>query len=123
MNKLEDPIQFETNKSTGDVKLEYSDLREIVQGGPEIGCIAINGQSVRGRYGGPALIHDIYVYIPAFVQKILGSGFRLAKINSKTLEIEYIGSKRDLLFLDKLEGDQIYFYEDLGKTIQKQYRL
>lgn len=82
MNKFEDPIQFDIKKKIGDIEIVYSDLMEFSQGGPEVGKISINGNMVNGRFGGPALAKADYVYLPAYVTKFLGTGFKLARINT-----------------------------------------
>src|SRR5690606_31380551 len=123
MNRFEDPIQFDMKKKVGDVEIAYSDLMEISQGGPEVGNLSINGKIVEGRYGGPAICQDEYVYAPAHVKKFLGIGFKLARINIATLEVEHLSKTKDLIFLDKIEENRIYFFEDLSKTIQKHCEL
>ncbi len=123
MRIWENPIQFEVKKKSGNVELVYSDLMEISQGGPEVGNLSINGEIVQGLYGGPALCRSDYVYVPAYVKKILGAGFRLAKIDVATLEVELLGKTKDLIFLDRVEGSQIYFFEDLDRSIQSVYNL
>lgn len=123
MSKFEDPIQFDIKKKVGDVEIAYSDLMEISQGGPEVGSLSINGKIVEGRYGGPAICKGEYVYAPAHVKKFLGTGFKLARINANTLEAEHLGKTKDLIFLDKIEGNLIILFEDMSKTIQKHYEL
>lgn len=54
--------------------------------------------------------------MPAHIKRFLGTAFRLSRINAETLEIEYIGKSRGLIWLDKIEGNQIYFFEDINKT-------
>ena len=123
MSQFEDPIQFDIKKKVGDVEIAYSDLMEISQGGPEVGNLSINGKTMEGRYGGPAICKDEYVYVPIYVKKFFGTGFKLARINSETFEIEYLGKTKDLIFLDREDGNRIYFYEDLNKTIQRDYEI
>jgi len=123
MSRFEDPIQFDIKKKVGDVEIAYSNLMEISQGGPEVGNLSINGKMLEGRYGGPAICKDEYLYVPAHVKKFLGTGFKLARINTNTLEVEHLGKTKDLIFLDKIEGIHIYFFEDMSKTIQRHYEL
>jgi hypothetical protein len=123
MSQFEDPIQFDINKKVGDVEIAYSDLMEISQGGPEVGNLSINGKTIEGRYGGPAICKDEYVYAPIYVKKFLGTGFKLARINIATFEVEHLSKTKDLIFLDKVEGGRLYFFEDMSKTIQRHYEL
>jgi len=117
MIKFENPIQFDIKKKIGDVEIIYSDLMEISQGGPEVGNMSINGKMVEGRYGGPVLYKDSYLYAPAYVKRFFGTGFKLVRINIVTLKVEYLSSTKDLIFLEKIEGNRIYFFEDISKTI------
>lgn len=123
MNRFEDPIQFDIKKKIGDIEIIYSDLMEISQGGPEVGNLIINGKVVEGRYGGPAICKDEYIYVPVYVKKFLGMGFKLARINANTLKVERLGKIKDLIFLEKIEGNQVYFFEDMSKTISRYYEL
>lgn len=117
MNEFEDPIQFKVKKRVKGVEIEFLDLMEISQGGPEIGDILINGGKVQGKYGGPFLCRDKYIYVPAYFKKIFGTGFKLARINTNTLKVEYLSKIKDLIFLDKIEGDRIYYYKDINKSL------
>ena len=123
MSRFENPIQFDIKKKVGDVEIIYSHLMEISQGGPEVGSLSINGKTVEGRYGGPAICKDEYVYIPAHVKKFLRTGFKLTRINVNTLEVEQLSKTQDLIFLDKIDGNRIYFFEDISKTIHRYYEL
>jgi hypothetical protein len=98
---------------------------EIAQGGPEIGTLSINGKilSPSLRFGGPAIYKDGTIYVPVFIRRFCISGFRICKINSETLDIEIIGKMKALIFLDKIEDDLIYFFEDLDRTKSSQYKL
>jgi hypothetical protein len=123
MNLFEDTIQFDIKKKVGDVEITYSDLMEISQGGPVVGSLSINGKLVVGRYGGPAICKDKYVYVPVHVKKFFGTGFKLARINAATLEVEHMSKTKDLIYLDKIEGNRIIYFEDMSKTIQGHYEI
>jgi hypothetical protein len=124
MTQFENPIQFNIKKQVNGAEIVYSDLIEIVQGGPEIGTISINGRPIPFyRFGGPFLHKDDYIFIPVYVKKIFTSGFKLAKVNIQTSNVELLGKTKDLIYLDKLEGNRIFFYEDLQKTVSNHYDL
>jgi len=123
MSRFENPIQFDIRKKVGGVEIAYTDLIEISQGGPEVGTLSVNGKIVEGHYGGPAICKDEFVYVPAHVKKFLGTGFKLARININTLDVRYFGKTKDLIFLDKMEGNRIYFFEDMSKIIHRHYEL
>lgn len=119
MNLFEDPTQFAINKKVGEIQIMYFDLMEIAQGGPLSGYISINGKTMEGRFGGPFLIKDNYIYIPILEKKFFGIGFKLARINTFTLEIKRLSKIKDLIFLEKIEENKIYFFEDISKTIER----
>ncbi len=118
---FEDPMQFDIKKKIGNVEVEYSGLMEICQGGPEVGHVSINGKLMEGRFGGPALLHDDDIYLPVYLKKFLGTGFKLVKINAVTFKCEIFGGLKKLIFLDRIEAGRIYFFEDMNKTIQTYY--
>jgi len=122
MNKFENPVQFDISKEFDGVNVAYSDLIEVSQGSPEIGTIAINGNQVKSyRFGGPCICDGKYVYAPAYVKRFLGSGFKLAKINAENFEVEFLTKTKDLIFLDKVEGNRVYFFEDIDRTTYRYY--
>lgn len=123
MKHFEDPTQFDIKKKVGDTELVYSNLMEISQGGPEVGSLSINGHMLEGRYGGPAIFHNEYIYVPAYVKKFIKKGFKLVRIKVTNLELEYWGKIKDLIFLDKVEENRIYFFEDISKTILNSYEI
>jgi len=122
---FEDPIQFIIKKKINDKDVEYLNLREIGQGGPEIGLISIGGNLIKGFYfGGPFLSNDQYIYAPVVVKNFFGmTSFKLSRIDIETLGVEIFGKSKRLIFLQKLEGDKIHFYEDYNKTIPNVFTL
>jgi hypothetical protein len=123
MNKFEDPIQFDLKKQIGEVEMAYSNLMEICQGGPLVGNLTINGKGVDGRFGGPAIFQNGYLYVPAYVNKILGTGFKLSRIDIQSLQIEYFGKTNDIIYLSQIDGNLIYYFTDIGKSAQRSYEL
>lgn len=124
MSKFENPMQFDIKKKSDGIEIVYSNLMEICQGGPEIGTISINGNPIQNyRFGGPCLHQEDYIYAPAYVRKFLGTGFKLSKINCQTLNVELLGKTKDLIFLDKIVDNRIYFFEDIDKMLLRYYEL
>lgn len=123
MENFESPIQFSIEKKYKNVEIVYSELMEITQGGPEVGNLAINGKILKGRYGGPAIYEGKYVYVPAYVKKFLGTGFKLARININTHKVEYLSKIKNLIYLDKIDENRLYFFDDLNRKIPKYYEL
>jgi len=114
---FEDPIQFNIKKDIGNIEIIYSELMEICQGGPEVGHLSINGKKVDGLFGGPCLYDNDYLYIPIYVKKFLGTGFRLVRININNNNIEYLSKVKKIIFLEKVEGNKVYYYGDIYKTM------
>ncbi|WP_410220752.1 hypothetical protein [Pedobacter sp.] len=124
MINSETPIDFSINKIIGNYRLVYSNLIEISQGGPEVGTISIDGKEISSyKFGGPILHDNKKLYIPFFIRKFCISGFRLCKINLETLNIEMIGDIKNLIYLDKIEGDKILFFEDMKRSKMSFYHL
>lgn len=91
---------------------------EISQGGPEVGKISVNGKLIATfLFGGPIIYQDNYIYAPVFIRKFFKSGFRIAKINVQNLEVQVLGKYFNLIFLDKIDNQKIYFFLDMDKTI------
>lgn len=119
MKSYDTPTEFNESFKIGDVKIKFSNLSEISQGGPVIGNLTINGKLMEGYYGGPTIYNDGYLYLPVYVRKFFGTGFKLSRINIVSFTLEYLSTTKDLIFLDKIEKDRIYFFEDMNKTIHK----
>lgn len=118
--KFEDPWQFAIEKEIDDKKIKYIDLMELSQGAPEIGSLSINGKQIdKFKFGGPLIYDKRDIYIPIYIRNFFCTGFKIAKINIDTLDIEQIGKIKDLIFLDKVENDKIIFYENRNKTIKR----
>lgn len=119
MKNFEDPIQFCALNEINGVKIVYSELMEISQGGPEVGKISINGVALKGFYGGPILSKNDCIYIPFYIKKIFGTGFKLVRINIFTHIIEYLSNTENLIYLDKIEDNLVFYYVDIEKKQQK----
>jgi hypothetical protein len=112
---LENPIQFTTIKNIQNHRIEYTNLTEICQGGPEIGRVAINGLPMGNHYfGGPYLVHDDFVYLPLVSSRFLsGRGFRLARVNINTNKMEIFKPFYRILFLKEVVNNKVIFYTDI----------
>ena len=125
IRNYETPMNFDIQKNIEGLDVRYSELMEIAQGSPEVGFIYINGVKVqcKDRFGGPFLVHRECLYVPIFIRRFFNSGFKLAKIDIRTLEIEMIGSVHGLIFLSRIENSKVYFFEDLDKIKSSYYNL
>lgn len=124
MNSFEDPINFEKKRKIENTEISYHELTEISQGGPEVGKVSINGIMIEGfLFGGPLISKNEFIYLPVYVKKFLDSSFKLAKINIENLTVKIFGKSRDLIFIDHINDNKIYFYEDINKTIGNSFDL
>lgn len=118
--KFETPINFKIERVYGNYAVKYHNLREIAQGGPEIGNISINGENLPLRYffGGPPMFYEEYMLSPIYVKKFCKTGFVLCRINLKNLNIEFIGSLKSLIFLKEidLKNNKVYYYDNLQSS-------
>jgi len=122
---IENPIRFQVEKTVDGFEIKYSDLMEICQGGPEIGKLWVNNRPVSDslRFGGPLVYSSGFIYAPVFARGFVSSGFILAIINATTLKVEKIGRKLPLIFLDRIEGNHIYFFKDIKKVKSLRYNI
>jgi hypothetical protein len=124
MTYFEDPMNFESHKIINGNEISYVDLMEIAQGSPVIGTLIINGHIIRSyKFGGPLIFTSGFIFVPVYVRNIWNSGFKIAKIDLGTLSIGIIGKINDLIFLEKIENDKIYYYDNLSKITIKSCSL
>ena len=119
--KFDTPIDFNPSLDIPDYHIEYINLIEVVQGGPRIGQLSINGEIIPNyRFGGPFLYTtDEFIYIPVLIR----SAFILAKVNLKNLIINFIGEPRGILCLEKIENNKIFYYDSLDQIQLKKYDI
>lgn len=115
---FETPIEIIKSRKVEDISIEYFNLMEISQGGPEVGRLLVNGELVSKTllFGGPLIFNKGIIYLPVFIRRLCVSGFKICKINSRTLEIEFLGKLKNLIFLDRVEDNKVYYFEDLNKA-------
>ncbi|WP_065217802.1 MULTISPECIES: hypothetical protein [Butyricimonas] len=124
MTLFETPWDFDYKKIFNDRIIEYSDVQEIVQGGPEIGKFSIDNKTFKEKlFGGPCLNHGEFIYLPIYVRKFLNRGFQLCRINLSSRELDILTPFENLIYLDRIEDNKIYYYIDLEKTKLKIYTL
>jgi len=123
INNFQTPDDFNTDLLINGRKVVYHKCHEISQGGPLVGELSIDGRFIPGQsFGGPLLYNNKLIYVPILVKMFLGSGFKLAIINTDTFKLEIIGNTKSLIFLVKIDG-QIYFFEDISKTRYSHYQV
>ena len=129
MSKLkifnETPLDFQEKFLFDNWEVNYLDLMEVNQGSPLVGSLSINGQVIikEQGFGGPLLYFNRKIYIPVFIRRFCGVGFRLATLNLDNLSIGYIGGIEDLVYLKEIKDNRIYFYTDIYKSTEKNLTL
>lgn len=120
----ETPINFDLVKRTQNAQIEYVSLRELCQGGPEIGDLLINKKPIKDyQFGGPSLITEKYVYAPAYVRKWLKSGFVLMRINIENLELNALTGIEPLIHLVDVDLQGISYFNSLDQGNRLQLRF
>ena len=124
MIKFEDPINFETTKSFKSFKLTYRSLMELSQGSPVVGDVYINEKKVSSKkFGGPAIFANEYLFIPVYIRNFWNSGFKFARIDLTNYNIDIFGSITDLIILNKIENNIIFYYDSFEKVNLKKYEF
>ena len=119
MNVLpETPFALHQTHVVDGSTVRYLDLKEICQGGPEIGTLEINGVEVEwaNPFGGPMVIQDGFVFLPEFTRGFFRAGFRLARIRVSDLSVSTFGKVEPLLIIERIEPDAVAYYASLNKT-------
>lgn len=106
---------FYVTEKSNNHEIVYFDLFEISQGGPEVGKLKINDAIIEGFFGGPCIIKNDTLFLTSWIRCWFVNKFKITIINLKTLEIKRLGNCKNLIFLDNIDEDIIYFYEDLNK--------
>lgn len=117
IKKYENPIDFDIQKEIHGNLIQYISLLEVSQGGPVVGKLLINKKKIPDySFGGPFLCNETSLFAPAFIRRFFVSGFKIARINLSTLNVTILTKRKDIFFLDKIEDNKIYYYEDMRKT-------
>lgn len=108
------PVNFQSKYSIFNFTIEYRDIYEICQGGPEVGYVYINDVVVNKKlvFGGPPLFQDYKMYLPKYV----GANFILSEIDLKTKNIKGFDLKKPLILLKEIAGETISYFSDLDNT-------
>jgi hypothetical protein len=116
-NDFVSPNEFPEKHRFDGHEITYQNLLEIVQGGPIVGSLFIDGRRIGSNllFGGPFLIEEGILYIPLFVRKFCISGFKLCQIDLRTLEFTLSKRVKDLIYLSHIDNGKIFFYENIDK--------
>ncbi|CAN5294277.1 hypothetical protein BH09BAC6_BH09BAC6_17610 [soil metagenome] len=121
MKDYESPIDFIYKTKIEQVEIEFKETHEIAQGGPLIGFLFINNKKIYDyEFGGPYLYDRGNFFTPVYVKDSVW-GFKLAQINIQELSITILGNIKNLIYLNKIEGNRIFFYQSIKKQVLSYY--
>lgn len=117
------PYQFVGNFSSEGAAVDYTETRELGQGGPILGTISINGSPVlyqngTAEFGGPFVVGSKHIYAP------LLSGFRflVAMIDIKSRKVIALSDKDEqLILIQKVADNTVFYFNDLSNQNLKSY--
>lgn len=108
------PTNFPAHYSVEGHVVEYRDLREMAQGGPEVGKLFVDGHVVGKDYefGGPLIEHHGSVLLP-----IYRSGyFYLTQVDLDERVAKVIGPAERLVLVASVFDGAVRYYNDLANT-------
>lgn len=115
------PGGFPERFESAGIVVEYSELGEVQQGSPLVGSLTVNGTRIPGRFGGPPLIARNAVFVPRY--RSSEWKFELCRITPETRAVTPLTSPQDLTWPERVDGDILYFYSDVGRTALSQVNL
>ncbi|OQA82134.1 MAG: hypothetical protein BWY31_03380 [Lentisphaerae bacterium ADurb.Bin242] len=115
------PWNFPERFESGGIVVEYAGLGEVQQGSPLIGKLSVNGTTLPSRFGGPALIGRNAVFVPRYIQEAWK--FELCRIAPETRAVTSLTPQQHVVWLDRIEGDVLYFYRDINRTALSEINL
>ena len=118
ISDIETPLSFQTKKACGSHTVEVRELREICQGGPDVGKMFLNGEWLFDKVfvGGPFVIVDGQLLIPVFVRRLFARGFQFSRVDLGTNQIFPLTDVVDLVWLDEVIGNEAFFFCDMQRT-------
>lgn len=114
-------INFPSNYDFGNNSLEYRDIKEMSQGGPEIGKLLLNGKPVLADeyFSGPLVFQESLgkVIVPILQRGFFNTKFKIAVIDLKTGEHSVIDKKENLILLKSVSKERIIsYYSDIDNN-------
>lgn len=120
---LESVTDFKTEVFSEFFTLKYINIIEIVQGGPEIGQICLNGSLIGNSYfGGPLLFNEKFIFIPMYSKSFLRRGFKLVKISILNGDVVIISKIESLILLNKIDESFVYYSIDTERVTSKKVK-
>ena len=115
------PINFLSKYKFEDKTIEYKNLNEMVQGGPELGKLFIDEKPILSEryFGGPLIIEEHLgkMIVPVLHRSIFKSKFKIAVIDLNTNECRLLDKKENLILLKSVSKEGVIsYYNNLENT-------
>src|SRR5688572_13577990 len=118
------PFGFKDKFDYSGHSIQYIELSEIGQGGPEVGSLYIDGVNNFNKFFSvPLIYYNQYMFIPVLQRSLFGSGFKIGIIDLNNLSLKVWGKKENLILFDKVINDVIYYYTDINNTTRKELKI
>ena len=121
--EMGNPWRFLSSYEVASSRIQFKNLHNFAKEGPLCGNLYINGENVKcpfyNAFGGPILLNGDFIYLPLYQVKknwkdIVG-GY-LVKVEMSKLSFRVIGHKQEIIYLDHLDNDNLYFYNSWEKS-------
>ncbi|TVZ27853.1 hypothetical protein JM83_2919 [Gillisia sp. Hel_I_86] len=112
-------VNYPSKYNFKDNLLEYRDLKEMSQGGPEIGKLFLNNEMIlKDEYfSGPLIFQENLnkVIVPVLYRSFFFTKFKIAIIDLSTKECVVLNKKEDLILLKSVSRERIIsYYNDIN---------
>ena len=117
------PLSFNLSYVENNYEIHFNNLHNFAKEGPLCGNLYINGENVKcpfyNGFGGPILLNGDFIYLPLYQVKknwkdIVG-GY-LVEVEMSKLSFRVIGHKQEIIYLDHLDNDNLYYYNSWEKS-------
>ena len=114
------PINFSAKFNFKNDIVEYVDLSEITQGGPEIGKLFINNEPFlkEKNFGGPLLYYGKRhcIILPIYTEFFFNNGFKIIVINLKSKKYKISKKMEKIILFKSIVNDVLEYHTDLNNT-------
>lgn len=120
-NYMIQPFGFKRKFEYAGHRIEYTDVNELGQGGPETGKLFIDGKQLLENYfSGPLIFYKDLICIPVLSRSFLSSGFKLGMINLDSRTLELVTKKEPLVLIEKANNGVISYFTDIRCSRRKE---
>lgn len=114
-------VNYPSKYKFKDNLLEYRDLNEMAQGGPEIGKLFLNNEMILNNeyFSGPLIFQENLnkIIVPILYRSFFYTKFKIAIIDLSTKECIVLNKKEDLILLKSVSSERVIsYYNDINNT-------